>query len=86
MEHKSHSDLKKELEAAGRLVKVGRIYAHFKTQHPYKVISLGTQESDEKICVIYQDTVEPTLIFVRDLDSWLSMPFKDMPRFRLVEV
>jgi hypothetical protein len=85
MEHKSHQILEEELQKAEKLVKVGGIYSHFK--HPeklYKVISLGVQESTDKICVVYRAEYNKKLVFVRDLDSWLEKPQENIDRFNLV--
>ncbi|MFH0954780.1 MAG: DUF1653 domain-containing protein [Candidatus Micrarchaeota archaeon] len=86
MAHKSYSAIEKELVAAKKRVKVGGTYSHYKNpKHLVKVVALGTQEATDKVCVIYHDIANPDVLFVRDLDSWLEMPIKDTPRFKLVE-
>lgn len=86
MPHKSHLIIEKELEIAKTQVKVGGIYSHYKNpEHLVKVIALGTQEATDKLCVIYQEVANKNLVFVRDLDIWLKMPLKDIPRFKLVK-
>jgi hypothetical protein len=85
MEHKSHQILEEELQKAGKQVKVGGTYSHFK--HPerlYKVVSLGVQEGTDRICVIYRAEYNKDLVFVRDLDSWLEKPKEGIDRFTLV--
>ncbi len=86
MPHKSNRVIEKELEKAETRVKVGGIYSHYKNpEHLVKVIALGIQEATDKLCVVYQDAANKKLVFVRDLDIWLKMPFKDTPRFKLIK-
>lgn len=88
MSHKSHEDIEQEIQEAQTIIKIGGIYSHYKNpKNLYKVISLGTQEATDKICVIYQAEYDNKLIFVRDVDSWLGNPVvngKTVQRFRLV--
>ncbi len=86
MPHKDAKVLEKELEIAKRRVKIDGIYSHYKNpEHKVKVTAIGIQEATDKLCVIYQDTANEDLIFVRDLDIWLEEPVKNTPRFKLVE-
>ena len=86
---KTHEELQQELNEAEKLVKIGGIYAHYKTpKNLYKVIAFGTQEATNKICVIYQAEYGKKLIFVRDVDTWLDKPVvngKKIPRFKFVK-
>ncbi len=84
--HKSPEDIENELEMAKKKVVIGGMYSHYKNpEHLVKVIALGTQEATDKLCVIYRETANGNLIFVRDLDVWLENPIKDTPRFKLVK-
>jgi hypothetical protein len=86
MPHKSHEVLEAELEEAGKLVKVGGTYFHFRSPEKlYKVIGLAIQESSESVCVIYQAEYNKKLVFVRDLDAWLKQPEDNVERFQLVK-
>lgn len=86
MPRKDYATIGKEIEAAKALVKMGRTYSHYKNpSHQVRVISIGLQESTEKLCVIYRDAVDENVIFVRDIDSWLEEPAKGVPRFRLMD-
>jgi hypothetical protein len=72
---KTQEELEKELREAEKLIKVGGVYSHYKNpQNLYTVIALAIQEATNKICVIYQAEYGKKLIFVRDLDIWLSKP------------
>ena len=85
MPHKSHEQVGREIADAGQQVKVGGVYAHYKNRdNHYKVIGFGIQEATDKICVIYQG-FDNKLLFVRDLDDWLSKPSSDVERFTLVK-
>ena len=86
MPHKSPEAIEKELDAAKALVKIGGTYSHFKNpQHLVDVVAVGIQEATDKVCVVYRDAKNRNLLFVRDLDSWLEMPLKGTPRFKLVD-
>jgi hypothetical protein len=86
MPHKSHSELKEELESAKERVKINGIYSHYKNPDRfYRVIAIGVQESTDELCVIYQDTVDEYLLFVRNLDLWLENPVEGLPRFEFVK-
>lgn len=85
MSHKNHQTLEKELKIAKKRVKIGGIYSHYKNpKHLVKVITIGTQEATDKLCVIYQEVSNENLIFVRDLDVWLEKPIKNTPHFKLI--
>lgn len=85
---KSHDQLESELEEAKKLVKIGGIYTHFKNpEHHYKIIDVAIQEATDKVCIIYQTLYGKKLLFIRDLDSWISQPEVDgkkVDRFTLV--
>ena len=72
---KTHKDIETEIIEAKKLVKIGGIYSHYKNPaHHYKVITLAMQEATDKLCVIYETQYGKKLLFVRDLDNWLTQP------------
>jgi hypothetical protein len=85
--HKDHAQLQTELAAARTQVQVGGVYAHYKyPSNHYKVIGLGWREATDELCVIYQAEYDPTLVFIRELSSWLETPDlhgQPVPRFIL---
>ncbi len=85
MPHKSAQEIEKALEEAKSKVVLGGVYSHYKNpEHHVRVVEFGIQEATDKVCVIYQDTKNEKLVFVRDLDVWLENPIKDTLRFRLI--
>lgn len=89
MAHKTNEEIEKEINKVKKLIKVGGVYAHYKNpRNHYKVIALATQESTDKLCVLYQAKYGKKLLFVRDVDSWLDNPLLDgkkVKRFKLVK-
>jgi hypothetical protein len=80
--HKDHAQLQTELAAARTQVQVGGVYP----SNHYKVIGLGWREATDELCVIYQAEYDPTLVFIRELSSWLETPDlhgQPVPRFIL---
>jgi hypothetical protein len=84
---KSEGQLQSELDAAGKLVPVGK-YAHYK--HPnearYEVVGVGIIESNEGICVIYR-RIEKGWWWVRTLEDFtaeVEVEGKRVKRFQKV--
>jgi hypothetical protein len=71
--HEEQLELRQELEAAKKTIKIGSLYRHYKgSDKIYKVISLGFLESNLEICVIYQAQYDEKLTFIRPLSIWLE--------------
>lgn len=87
--HKSHDQLLAELAAAKTKVQVGGRYAHYKyPENTYRVIGLGFRETSDSLCVMYQAEYDPSLVFIRELESWLETPEVNgvkVPRFLAVQ-
>lgn len=86
---KTHDQLRDELNAALKVVKVNGVYGHFKDlNNKFRVIDLAFYENDEGLCVIYQSISEPELKFARPLSSWLERKEVDgklVDRFQLLD-
>jgi hypothetical protein len=86
--HKNHQQLHQELVEARQQVSIGGIYAHYKfPENTYQVTGLGILEATDEVCVLYQATYDPELVFVRPLSSWLETPTwngQKVERFSLV--
>lgn len=75
---KTQKILQKELEEAQKRIIIGGTYSHYKQpENHYTVVALGVQEATDKLCVIYRAEYDEKLLFVRDVDSWLSKPEVD---------
>lgn len=91
MAHKSGSDLRKEIEAAGRLVKMNDTYVHSKhPEWPYTVVGFSIIEETDSVGVLYRAEYEELrgIIFSRPLESFLSeveLPGGIVKRFSLRE-
>jgi hypothetical protein len=86
MPHVTHEELNKRIAEAGKQVKLGGLYRHYKfPDRDYLVEKICIQEESEKVCIIYRNTRESDApSFVRDLDSWLETvewEGKIVPRF-----
>jgi len=67
----SSNDLIETVKQAEQNVRVGGLYAHYRTpERLYKVLAIGINEKTEEPCVIYQALYEDQLIWVRPLSAW----------------
>lgn len=86
---KSQAELKLEIIEAGKRVKIGGIYAHYKNpSHTYSVLDLAVNTEYDSIWVMYKSLYEEQLIFLRSVDEWCDDVEKDgrmMKRFTLIE-
>ncbi len=71
-EHKSHDEIKREIEAASEQIELGATYVHFKNGLSYKPLQFATLESSNELCVVYQGQYGYKLIFVRPVSEWLA--------------
>jgi hypothetical protein len=89
MDKKSQAQLKQEIDAAAKKVKVGAIYAHYKNpSHAYKVLRLAVNTQDDAVWVVYQGLYEEQLTFLRSAEEWCEEVEKDgrvLKRFVLAE-
>lgn len=89
MSHNTYEELAAILSKARQLVKVGGAYRHYMSDTKlYTVIAVALQEESEAPCVVYQTSHTSGLIWVRNLDDWLSIVEKDgqrVPRFCSVD-
>ncbi len=88
LNHKNHDQFYQELNDAKQKVIIGGIYSHYKyPENTYRVTALGFTEATDEVCVIYQATYDPDLVFIRPVCSWLETPQwngQKVPRFKLV--
>ncbi|HEY1074324.1 MAG TPA: DUF1653 domain-containing protein [Patescibacteria group bacterium] len=89
MAHKTYEELAEVLSLAQGQVEVGAKYQHYMSDEKfYTVMAVALQEETEAPCVVYQTSHSSGLIWVRNLDDWLSTVVKDgksVPRFRRIE-
>lgn len=89
MSHKPQDQLKKELELAQKLVKVGDNYRHFKNpDRLYRIEFLGFLESSDEIHVGYRGMYGEKFLFIRPLNIFLEeveWEGKIVKRFELVK-
>lgn len=90
MPHKPQDQLQKELAEAGKLIKIGDYYKHFKNpDHLYHVEFLGFLESNDEVCVGYRGLYGHKFLFIRPLNIFLEkvkVRGKAMARFKKVLV
>lgn len=86
MSHKPQDELKRELEEAGKKVRVGDYYSHFKNpDHCYRIEFLGFLESNDEIHVGYRGMYGEKFLFLRPLTIFLEtveVNGKKVPRFQ----
>lgn len=87
--HKTEDELKQEIVKAGKLIKIGATYQHYKGAHMlYKVLDFATLEANDELCVIYQASYGAGFKFVRPVSVWLeNVEWEDkiVSRFELLE-
>lgn len=71
MAHKTYMELEEVLRNASNKVVKGAAYRHYKGGI-YIVQNMAIVESNEDIAVLYVSETNPTVIFVRPLQSWLE--------------
>lgn len=73
MPHKSPEQIHNEFRDAAKAIIIGGIYSHYKNpQHHYKVHNFAVQEATDKLCVVYEALYNPGILFIRDVDQWLT--------------
>lgn len=86
---KSYSELRKELQQASEVVKIGSHYAHYKhPEVPYIVKGLLIIEENNEIAVRYCSTANADVEFVRPLSVWMeSVQWngQEVERFKLLD-
>ena len=89
MSHKPQEELKKELDEAGKKIRIGGYYRHFKNpDHLYRIEFLGFLESNDEIHVGYRGMYGENFLFIRPLNVFLEVvefEGKKVPRFSLAE-
>ncbi len=69
----SSCEIEKKIEKAKLQVDVGSKYYHYRERYKeYLILSLGVQEATEEICVVYQALYGDNIVWVRNLDLFLS--------------
>lgn len=87
--HKPEAQTLKEITDAGKRIKIGGIYQHYKSPDMlYKIISFATLEATDEMCVVYQaqygagiQVVRPVGVFLETVE-WEG---RTVPRFKLVK-
>ncbi|MBU0708721.1 DUF1653 domain-containing protein [Patescibacteria group bacterium] len=85
----SQIELSREIEKAKKQIVIGGKYQHYKDESKhYRVIDIGLQVATRKACVVYQALYGKQLVWVRNLDDWLSVveiKADAVPRFQKVQ-
>lgn len=73
-DHATYEELAQKLADGRTQVEVGAFYRHYRNpEKRYKVLAVALQEDTEEVCVVYQTSHSSGLIWVRNLEDWLSI-------------
>ena len=82
------AELQNKLKMAKEKVEIGKKYAHYRSKEKaYLVLQVALLEHDLEPCVVYQDSTDSSLVWVRPLASFCEKVNHDgkmVPRFEKI--